>query len=287
MQVVLDDASYHLALAGATFNSVSAQSLASASVNLSAGRYNGKWIAHIFNSTGLIQQSQVRKDSWVPSTGTVSVEPGWVAPSALDQFELTGLFPVDNPPFVGDTSYRSLLNAALRKLLVPDRVTIAITTSQSYSLTSIPGLDRPERLLAVLEPGPTGGVPVDAAFRRPRLVRDAQGAVLILDVPFITASGSLTLDILRPADTVIATLAGGSVFADSTSGFVNDFDQAKPDVAEIVEVGLAEAFRALMNRGEDARWRERWQTQEQIARSQPHYDRSLAPATAQTEQAAA
>lgn len=276
-QDALDDRLLCTVYASATFT-VSLAQIASTASNLSASRYNGRWICHITSTGTGVQQRTVQKDSYVPSTGLLGIQPGWGAPPVNDQVEMTSLFPCETGGFVGETTYRNLINAALRMLVIPDRYALTISTSGSYSL---PSWLREDRLVGVLEPSPiSGGIPVDASWRRPRMVADAQGNVLTLDVPLLTASGSLHLDVLRPADSVIAPQATG-VYTDSTVGLVNEGDQAKVETEEVVAVFLSKAYQALMNRGDNATWRPKWETQLGVARGMAHYDRSLESAQEQ------
>jgi hypothetical protein len=225
------------------------------------------------------------RGSYLPASGTVGVAPNWGAPSPNDSIEITSLFPCSTGVLAAETSYRALINAALRMLIIPDRYALTIATGGSYAL---PSWLREDRLVRVLEPGPTGGIPVDASWRRPRLVADAQGNALTLDVPFLSASGVLSLDVMRPADTVIWA-AGSGGYADSTVGLVNEGDEAKVEAEEVVEVFKMLAFEALMVRGDDNRWAGRWKDQVPIARAQPHFDRAQESPAARAvpEQAAA
>lgn len=289
----LDDMLVGTAYGVNTVSTVKMLAIASSASNLSAGKYNGKWIYHIL-SNGNGQQRATIRDSLVVSTGTISVHPNWGAPSDGDQVEITGLFPCISPMMHAETNYRSLINAALRMLVVFDRYSITITAgTTSYTLPVWLREDRIVRtpvrdprtgvvqdVLAVYEPAPIStGAPVLASWRRPSLVPDAQGNTLKLDVPFITSSGSISIDVVRPADTVIAPFGTG-VYADSTTGLVNDLDEAKVETPEVVEVFKMLAYEALMNRDDNATWRPRWEKQVPIARSMPHFDKSMLGAEA-------
>lgn len=282
-QDALDDGLQATALVGATQFTVPMLAVASTETNLSPARFNAYWLYHWSVGGASYQQRLIGRDSYVPSTGFVGVQPGMSIASAGDIIELTSKFPCAGPPFSGEPSYLSLGNAALRKMLVPDRITVPITTGQLYQP---PTWLRPERLqrdedgrLCVLEPGPTGGVAVNCAWRRPKLIAYGTGYLLTLDVPFENAGNLLILDVLRPADTLIAKAATGGAFVDSSIGLNLDTDQAKVEPAEWLEIFLAEAYRALANRDDSALWTPRWEAQDKIARSQPHYDRgSQAPA---------
>lgn len=288
-QAALDDLSVHSALAGATFQTVGSILLASSAANLSVDRYNGRWLYHIPASGMNQQQRQVVKGSYVASTGFVTVAPGWAAPLENEQLEMTALFPCFTPPFAAETSYARLIRRSMQRLSYRDRVTVAITTSQTYTLSaSFPWLDREERLLAVLEPGITGGAPVDASWRRPRLIRDGGAVSLILDVPFITASGSISLDVLRPGDTLIGV--NGGAYAESTVGLVNETDLTPLPVSEIIPVFLEEAYAVLATRANtnpSVNWAQRLKDQRPLARAVASYDWSQEPGGKPATEAAA
>ena len=214
--------------------------LVNSTANASTSLYVGKWIYHDPN------REQRRVTVYAPTTGTVTVAPAWTAPAPPDQVEMTSLFPSNNE-IGSDDDYRTLINRALRRLLVPDRVALSITTGEEYATTTWPWLDRPDRLVRVLEPPPVGTRAIDSSWRGWSLTLDAQTPVLEVDVPFLTATGSITLEVLRPANTWIKT---GATWAETpvSSGLLNDTDEAIPGIEDVLPVALMEAYRALVNR---------------------------------------
>lgn len=241
----LDDLAGPYAIASATANTVVVPALINGAANTSTNFKSGTWV-YVATGAGAGQTRRVRTNGYSAASGTLTVDPVWtITPSAGDVVELTGLFPA-TPQVGADISYLTILNAALRQITEPDRVTLAITTSQEYPLTTWAAwLDREERLTAVWEPGPTGGLPVPADWRRPRLRLDAELPVLELTVPFAAAAGNLSLDVLRPADTWIRV---ATVWSESTVGLAAENDEARPSIEDVVKVGLAEAYQALMSR---------------------------------------
>lgn len=278
-----------LALSGSTTTSVTLGDLVSLQPNVSVGRFNGRWIYHVpqTGSAPTPQQRIVRPGSYVASTGTISIDGPWLPPGLYDLIEFSSLFPFDTPPFTSDTSYKTLINIGLKKLLIGDRVTLSISTSQVYTLPYY--VTDESRLKAIWEPAPFGTAPIDAGWRGPRFVRDGAANLLVFDVPFGTATGSLSLDVLRPADTLIGVNA--AALSDSTVGLVNEADEISPQITldEIREMFLAEAYRVLDNRHDNARWAGKFPIQQAIAEAQPHYIKSAqpAPAPAAPNQAAA
>lgn len=236
------------ALNSGTVSTAVFTTLSTAATNHSPNRFARNWL-WVPSGTAAGQVRIVREDSFLPATGGVSLDPGWTVPNAGDEVEITALFPAVMADLatarVGRTTdYRTILNRALSRLLVPDRVTLAITTSRTYSLSTWAyWLDREERLVRVLEPSPvTGGLEFDARWRNPRLRLDGPTPTLTLDAPFATASGNLILEVLRPAHTFISA-------AESTTGYSTETDTAIPDQDSILTVGLWEAYRALRQRG--------------------------------------
>lgn len=270
-QNALDDGLVSYALAGATSFTVGVAAIASIESNLSPARYNASWLYHVPGSGAYYQSRLVGRDSYNPITAFVAVNPAMAVASTLDLIELTSKLPVAPGPFAGDASYLSLANIALSKMLIPGRVALPITTAHGYE---VPSWLRTERLIRVREPVPMGGFTVDCSWRRPHIVASPNSTsnFLTLDEPFIDANGSIGLDVLRPANTLIATAAGGGVFVESTVGLNLDSDQVNVDTQEWLEIFLAEAYRALANRDDSALWTPRWEAQDKIARAQPHYD---------------
>lgn len=256
----LDDIGVYTSTA-ASVSTVTLPGLSNSTPGASANRYDGAWV-WVKSGTGAGQQRQVRKGGYDPATGMLTVVLGWTAPSS-SVVVVTRLFPI-SPDLGGeDASYVTLINRALSRLVAPDRVPLAFSGTTSAALTSYPWLDRPERLVGVLETAAVAGYPpVPCEWRGPRLVLDGPTPSIQINAPY---TGSLILDVLRPGDTLINGL-------EATGGFLPGQDPitALPSVEDVRDVALAEAYWNLMNRtpgrpGGD--WAKKWATQREIARS--------------------
>jgi hypothetical protein len=245
LALALDDLGRYT-VTSATNNSITAGGLI-ASTGTSANRYDRAWL-YVQGAGGAADVGRVvRPESYVPTTGTISYDPGFTAPVATTPFLLTGLFPVFAEVTAEDTSYRTLVVRGLSRMIFRDRITTPITTADSYALTTWRAwLDRPERLVGVFEPAVISGrQPTDAGWRAVRLVLDAELPTLELGAPFSTASGNLTLEVLRPAHTWVEA---GSGWVESTTGPTADTHQAVPSVEDFLPFGLMAAYQVLMSR---------------------------------------
>jgi hypothetical protein len=264
----LDDLGGPYAVSASTASTVTVPSLATSTPGASPNRYDGRWV-YLSSGAGSGQVAKVRGGGFA-SSGLLTMETAWTtAPVAGDQIELYGWFPAVHTRG-SDSSYLTIINRALSMIVAPDRIALSITTAEEYPLGAYRWLDRPERLLGVLEPSPTGGLPIDAAWRRPRLRLDAGGAVLELPVPFSAATGVLTLDVLRPAD----TLVNG---AESTVGLAVEADTAEPTVNDVNAVALAVAYQALASRAPgrpSGNWLQKYAGQLGEARRVKYFDAS-------------
>jgi hypothetical protein len=283
----LDDLGVY-SVTSATTSTVVAALLIDGTTGASDRKYDGRWI--YCNA----QQRVVRSGGFIPVTGGLAIRPPWTStPTSAHTIDLTGFFPVIEEVPGEDISYRSLINRGNTKLLVPDRIAIPITTAQTYSLAAYQWLDRPERLLRVLEPPPSGSLPVSADWRGIRLRLDADTPVLEFDVPYAVATGSISLDVLRPANTWVKVGATWTETSPS-SGFVSDTDEVMPNLDDVVKVGLAEALESLVYRSParpNGDWMATWEVALSAARSLRWYDRGsespAAQAVPDTSQAAA
>jgi hypothetical protein len=268
----LDDLGGPYAVSASTASTVTVPALATSTPGASPNRYDGRWV-YLSSGAGVGQVAKVRGGGFASSV-LLTMETAWTtAPVAGDQIELYGWFPAVHTRG-SDSSYSVLINNALSLLVVPDRVSLPITTNQEYSLATLPWLDRPERLRSVLEPGPTGGLPADASWRRPRLRLDANLPVLEIPAPFSTASGTLILTVMRPSNTWIKV---NGVWGESTVGLVNETDEANPATNDVVTIALAEAYRALMSRAPgrpSGPWAQKYAAQLAEARRVRYYDTS-------------
>lgn len=212
--------------------------------------------AHIYDRTTFLQR-RVKANGFVPSTATLTLEPTGTAISAGNVLERTRLFPSAAGGPSHDTPYNTFIARGTSRLLVPAKITIPITASHSYSLaTWSRWLKYPERLIRVSEPDALGYEPRDAAWRGWRLVLDAQSPRLVFNRPFESASGSITLDVLRPANSWVLT---SGTWAESSTGMVLDLEEIEVELNAAVAATLVEVCEALLARQQGApvgRWKE-------------------------------
>lgn len=275
----LDDLGVYT-VSAATSNTVTLGALVDVTTNASATRYDGAWV-YLASGAGANQSRRVIRGGFTPSSGALALELTWTIPAPGDQVEITRLFPgTPNQVNPEDTDYRTLVTRALEKVIVPDRISLAITTSDTYSLTAYSWLDREERLVGMVEPAPIlGRASINANWRGPRLILDGASPVLQLNTPFEAASGFLALDVLRPGHTLIDG-------AESTVGFTAEGQSALPTVQDLLPVMLLEAYTALAHRSrgtpDGANWERKRAMQEDAARRLRYYDTSRErPATPQ------
>ena len=282
----LDDLEPHVVLSATTFT-VTINALITSTTGASSGRYNGAYI-YIASGSGAGRQRVVKENSYVPSTGTLTTHnsSGFdVTMAAGDQVEITRLFPAyaeatSTSSLGSDTDYRSLVNRALSYLLVPDQISVTtVADQQEYSLSTYAAwLDRPERLLAVLDPPRETGWPAKRTWRRWELTLDGPSpALTFLDRAYPTNGATFELDVLRPANTLISG-------AESSIGLTSDSATAVPAVNDVVTVGLMLAYEALMNRSPgrpNGDFLTRWKNQIEIARRLRNYDRTQETAAQQ------
>lgn len=260
----LDDLGVY-SVAASTSTTVSSVDMADNTAGASAGRYNA---AYLYACESALQR-RVMKDSLVPASGQVTLNYSWTLVTAGTEIEVTRLFPA-RPGLPGEhTSYQTLIQKAAAKLLVPDRITVPINTTDSISLAAYPWLDRIDRIQRFMEPPPFGSRPLDANWRGWHLVHTAGVPTLEPRVPFDVASGDLTIEALRPSDTLISGVESppGSVMTTDTQTVIAPLES-------LIVLGMLEAYRALSNRnpGVPGDWDAKLKAAQARAEAMFHFD---------------
>lgn len=231
------------------------------------------WI-HVPSITAPKQQ-RITATGLNPANGTITVGNGFGAQvTSAMTFEISARIAlVDGSEKSPGLSLNQCVNLALRHLLVPDEISVAITTSDEISLATWQWLDRADRLRGVLEPSPVAGrAAIDAAWRVHRaedgnlLTLDAELPKLRLNAPFSTATGNLTLQALRPAHTWIKS---SGTWAEDADGLGAEADEAKPELDDVVMAAKPFVYWELARR-----------TSERQAEYQGLYEQTLAEARA-------
>lgn len=239
----LDDCgSYPISAVGAS--TVTSTKLIDATPNASVQRHNGAW------AYASSQQRVVQTAGLVPSTGLISIRPPWSPnPTIGTSLYLTHLFPMSAEVPAEDRSYKGIAASALWLLARPGTTDLVIAKdATSYDLPS--WIDSPERTVAgpdgaprILEPHPLGRSAIGSAWRGWHLTVEGETPRLNLDAPFSSDSGVLTMEVVRPIPTWVAT---AGVWGESTTGPVNDSDQVMlASAEEALPAMLYVAFRAL------------------------------------------
>lgn len=240
----LDDLARY-AVSSATSSTVTLSSWIDTTPNASPNQHAHQYV-YVETGAVLGLQRRIKPGSWT-SSGQVGVTPTWTTPAPGDSVLVTGLFPVIGGD-VGpeDSSYRAHANAGLGRLRIRDTIGVPIATSHSLSLaTWRRWLTGPEYLGSMREPSITGlGPPMDAGWRGIRAVFDAELPRLELNAPFATASGSLLVDVLRPANT---WRGRGGVWSEIADGqaLVVPSDEVNVSVEDAVTVTKVEMLHAL------------------------------------------
>jgi hypothetical protein len=266
----LDDYGSHR-VTSATINTVRSSNISTTETDASPNAYDGRWVYCMATGASSGQQRKVTSAGYTSVTGNLALDLNWsLIPTANDILKLTGYFPILEQVGGEETSYRTLANRGLGRLSVVDRVSLAVTDgTESYSLaTWADWLDRPERLLGVYEPSPTGGRAVAADWRGARLVLNAELPTLELDAPF---TGTLTLEVVRPARTWVAVLGTWA----ERDGLTNDADEVAVQLEDAVCAARVEAYHVLMSRSPgrpNGPWSDRYEAALAEARQLRFYD---------------
>jgi len=277
--------SYYNAAAGSSTSSVVIAEL-TAAPTASANRYDG---AFVFNVTKN-QTRRVTIGGYDPHTGTLTVAPGWTAPTAGDAIEITRLFAVIEQSNIAGSSYLQIVNRALSAILATDLITVPIVGGATSYDVSLYGywLDREERFgwpevvqpdgtrlpqARLLEPAPLGGRPIPADWRRPRLHLATGVPALEIEAPFAAGtSGVMTMRVMRPGHTWINN-------AEDSNGLALVTDVALPSIEDVTSVGLLEAYGILKARGartaSGVNYETKWSQQLARCKQLKHFDWTL------------
>lgn len=216
---------------------------------MAASRYKGAWVMPV-EGARLGELSRVKiEDALNLTTGELTVSPafsGQVETSV--QVEISRLLPpVDDD---GWTGARTCLNNALREMWTPQRLAITGVNGQpSYSLSTYEEWLDPDAVLELrrqaldttLNAMPAGYF--DA-------VRSADSLSLQVS-PTLPTGDASTAEVYRPLDTWIKV---GGVWGASTTGYVNDTDEALVNVSLLVTVALAHAYESLASGPDGSRY---------------------------------
>ena len=207
------------------------------------------------------------------------------------------LLPIVSAASVSGPSFEDCLYETLRHLLAPDEVSVAVATTPEIPLSTWASwLNRSDRLVGVLEPSPVSGYAALDTGYRPRLVTsrwgdmrygednvrdirlvlDGEAPMLRLTVPYAAASGNLTLQVLRPADTWFKTSGTWTETAPGTA-LAAETDECLPDMRHLREAGLVFVYRALAASREGPRraeYQAKYEAQLALARQLPYWDHS-------------
>lgn len=287
LQRALDDVGLYIATSGSGTTVVS-NFLINTATAASTGRYNGAYV-YFQSGTGIGGQGVVKENGYAPSTGTLTFQATLnTAPGSGTVFEITRLFPSIRSdtsiyPQTEDTDYRSIINRALSMIVMPDQVSVTtVASQQEYSLSTYAyWLDRPERLLAVLDPPRASGWPTKPTWRRWELQLDGGVPTLqFIDRAYPVSSATFELSVMRPANTLISG-------TESTTGLSADTDTALPSVNDVVTIALMYAYESLANRSPgrpNGDYLKRYAAQVGLARRVRYYDKGQE--TAQQQAAA-
>ena len=202
LQRALDDVGLY-DVTSATATSVTCKALINSATSASSGRYNGAYV-YVQSGTAAGVQGTVKENGYTASTGTLIIQDSSgfdTTPGSDSVIEITRLFPSIAAGNAASTQgedgdYRSLVNRALSYLLVPDQVSVTtVADQQEYSLSTYAAwLDRPERLVAVLDPPRATGWPTKRTWRRWELNVDGPTPSLVfLDRAYPTSGATFRL----------------------------------------------------------------------------------------------
>lgn len=224
-----------------------------ASTELHAGSFPYVWL-YVPGATGTAQR-RIKKDGLTnTTTGTITLDGTLTtAISNGTVFELFGRLPASQAAAgVGGAAVRGIhecINETLKRVLVTRVVTITLTSgTRDYSLASIAGLDRPERLVEVRVTNADGSsrnvVDRYEGPHRWTFQDNVEGPNLHFHAPWTFTSGTYTLNVECRVPAFNHIRVSGT-WASSTVGLVNESDACGDDEDEIMTGSLAFAYQAL------------------------------------------
>lgn len=226
---------------GSTTTAISGNAFSSSELPTDALAYAWVFVPSISG----IRQRRITATGLNGSTGTITLDAALgTAIANGTTFEILTRLPAarEQSAGVGQAwllGVHEAINLALRHCLIEDYISLTLVNGQyDYSLTPA-WLDRPSRLVDVLQPNVLGTTYVSTQ-RTYEMRKDGSSQSLHFRQPFRISSGSYTLSlkVKRPADTLIAG-------ADSTVGLVAETDYCELDLNTIVLGALVFCYDAL------------------------------------------
>lgn len=193
--------------------------------------------------TPALGQRRVTKTGLNSATGEITVGGVFGDVVAVNTvFEISRYLPLAALTRQTGISLNECLDLGLQDLESPDEIALS-TVAGAYSIslaTYAEWLNRASRIVAVLDPPmATGYPPQSADWRNPRPVFDGTSSRLDFDTPYQNTGDTVTLRVLRPADTLIS-----GVEQPSGSTMTSESATALPEVNELVTVSMVHAYRA-------------------------------------------
>ncbi len=196
---------------------------------------------------------RIKMGGLAPATGTITHSRAYASTTSNGQtFELFGVLPPTDQ--LGRRGILTCMNLALRECWMEDYLSIVGVSNQyQYPLaTAYPWLQQEDQIIDVWVR--RSGANRDQLVSEWRLINDAETPQLEFKTPF-TTSDTIKPYVHRPLDTWIAT---PTVWAESTTGLVNEGDQALLSLNAMRVVGLYHCFTALATVGDESE-RAGWQ----------------------------
>ena len=217
-----------------------------ADTDLEARHYNTVW-SMVTSTNGGGAFGEVRrlsKNTFAPGTGSVQVSRALsTILSSGVEVEVHGVLPPIRQ--AGLMGWREVINTALRECWSVDTLNIAPATSTTlaHNLSTLPWIITEPDIIDVWVR--SSGASVDSLVGQWRFNYDMNAPTLELRQTHSTGT-AIKPKVYRPLDTWIAV---NSTWANSTSGLVNDTDEALLPLEGMVRVGLAVAYEHLATRG--------------------------------------